>query len=191
MTITGQSTLAKDDIEKMVKDAEAHAEEDKQRREEAETRNNADSLVNQTEKVLRDQGDKVDAAPPAALHDLPKGSPPNRMGLAKWIVDPANPLTARVTANRFWQELFGQGIVVTAEDFGVMGSAPTHPELLDWLAADFVTNGWSVKHLVRQIGLIASRPFGIDELGATPSIEAVRQHQDRGLAPLLGDELVE
>ena len=94
-------------------------------------------------------GDQVPAATPASLHAMPKDSPANRLGLARWLVDPANPLTARVTVNRFWQEVFGRGIVSTTEDFGVMGALPSHPMLLDWLALEFQDSGWNVKALFK------------------------------------------
>jgi hypothetical protein len=101
-------------------------------------------------------GDQVEAATPAALHPLAEGLPSNRLGLAKWLIDPANPLTARVAVNRFWQEIFGQGIVATPEDFGVMGALPSHPELLDWLAVEFRESGWNVKQLFNLILLSAT-----------------------------------
>lgn len=93
--------------------------------------------------------EEVQANTPAALHPMAEGAPQNRLGLAQWIVDPANPLTARVTVNRFWQQLFGQGIVTTPEDFGVAGALPTHPELLDWLAIEFRETGWDVKRMFK------------------------------------------
>ena len=103
---------------------------------------------------LYDQADPdrpVERQVPAALGALPEGAPRNRLGLAQWLVGDANPLTARVVVNRFWEQFFGRGLVRSPEDFGLQGDWPTHPELLDWLAVDFRTNGWDVRRLVRQI----------------------------------------
>ncbi len=95
--------------------------------------------------------ERVDPGLPAALPPMPGNLPNNRLGLARWLTDSSHPLTARVTVNRFWQMIFGRGIVSTVEDFGSQGSAPTHPKLLDWLASEFIATGWDVKNLLRTI----------------------------------------
>ncbi len=94
-------------------------------------------------------GEKVGANTPAVLPPLPADAPRNRLGLARWLVDPANPLPARVTMNRLWQHLFGTGLVESAGDFGVTGARPSHPELLDWLARRFIESGWDHRAMTR------------------------------------------
>jgi hypothetical protein len=97
------------------------------------------------------KGKPVEPATPTAFHPFPNNAPRNRLGLARWLVDRENPLSARVTVNRHWQAIFGQGLVQTPEDFGSQGETPTYPELLDWLAVEFMEKGWSFKELHRLI----------------------------------------
>jgi hypothetical protein len=99
----------------------------------------------------RNKTEKVQPGVPAILPPLPKDAPRNRLTLGRWLVDPNHPLTARVAVNRFWQTYFGHGIVKTQEDFGVQGEPPIHPELLDWLATEFVRTGWDVRAMQRAI----------------------------------------
>jgi hypothetical protein len=102
------------------------------------------------------KGAAVEAATPSILHSLPDGLPRNRLGLAQWLASPENPLVARVAVNRWWSEMFGRGIVATLEDFGTQGERPTHPQLLDWLAVEFVESGWSMKHVLRLMATSAT-----------------------------------
>ncbi|MFT7534900.1 MAG: hypothetical protein ACI85K_000850 [Hyphomicrobiaceae bacterium] len=97
------------------------------------------------------RGDRVTAGTPEFLPPLPEGAPQNRLGLAQWLVDPKHPLTARVAVNGLWQMLFGTGLVKTSGDFGTQGGRPSHPELLDWLATEFVQSGWDQKALLRRM----------------------------------------
>jgi hypothetical protein len=96
-------------------------------------------------------GDKVQPGVPALLPPLPKDAPTNRLGLARWMVDPAHPLTARVAVNRWWSMYFAAGLVESVEDFGLQGELPSHPELLDWLATELIRTGWDVKAMQKLI----------------------------------------
>jgi hypothetical protein len=123
------------------------------------------------------KGGKVSAAVPSFLPPLPEGLPANRLGLARWLVDPQHPLTARVTVNRYWQLLFGTGLVKTAEDFGTQGELPSHPELLDWIAVEF-KSGWDVKRLAREMVISAT----YRQLSAVTPQLAVKDPENRWLA---------
>jgi hypothetical protein len=103
-----------------------------------------------------DPGDPVEPAVLSSFGSLPEGAPKNRLGVAQWLCSRDNPLTARVAVNRMWAGLFGTGIVETQEDFGTQGTPPSHPELLDWLAVDFMDGGWSQKKLIKTIVMSAT-----------------------------------
>jgi hypothetical protein len=102
------------------------------------------------------KGDKLSPGVPKVLPPMPKDAPDNRLGLAKWLVSPENPLLSRVTVNRFWQQFFGIGIVRTSEDFGVMGERPVNQPLLDWMAVEFRESGWDVKHMLKLMVMSAA-----------------------------------
>ncbi|MEJ6641870.1 MAG: DUF1553 domain-containing protein [Akkermansiaceae bacterium] len=108
---------------------------------------------------------------PAALPPMPADAPANRLGLAKWLVDPNHPLTARVAVNRYWMMLFGEGLVRTVGDFGAQGTSPTHPELLDWLSLDFVKSGWDIKRIIKQ--LVSSNAYK-----RSSRLESLHREQD-------------
>ena len=114
--------------------------------------------------------ERVIAGVPAALPPLEESWPRNRLGLARWLVDDANPLTGRVTVNRFWQQVFGTGLVATSEDFGAQGDPPTHPALLDWLAVEFRESGWDVKRFFRT--LVTSATYRQSAAAAPGKLEA-------------------
>ncbi len=97
------------------------------------------------------RGEKVTAGLPAVLPPMPAGEPMNRLGLARWLVSPENPLTARVWVNRAWEQCFGMGIVKTSENMGSQAEYPSHPELLDWLATEFIRRKWDVKSMMKLI----------------------------------------
>jgi len=105
-------------------------------------------------------GDEVEPGVPSAFPQIPAGVRADRLALANWLVDRRNPLTARVIVNRYWEAIFGFGIVRTSEEFGSQGELPVHPELLDWLAVDFVEHGWDCKRLLKQ--LVMSRAYRQD-----------------------------
>ncbi|MCW1883149.1 DUF1553 domain-containing protein [Luteolibacter flavescens] len=126
-----------------------------------------------TRGVYSDKAEKVEATTPAVLPPMAADSPKNRLGLALWLNDPANPLPARVTMNRAWYYLFGTGIVETNDDFGIMGARPSHPKLLDWLASEFIASGWDYRHMAKlMVTSAAYRQSGVvspEKLEADPA----------------------
>jgi len=125
-----------------------------------------------------DLGVEVTEAVPAAFQPLPAGAPKNRLTLAKWLIDSANPLTARVIANRFWEQVFGVGLVRTSEEFGSQGEPPSHPELLDWLATELVNQRWDTKRFLKM--LVTSAAYR-QSSRVTPDLD-VRDPENRLLA---------
>jgi hypothetical protein len=145
---------------------------------------------------FRSPGDEVQADVPSVLPRLPAGVKHDRLALARWLVAAENPLTARVAVNRFWQELFGRGMVASSEDFGMRGDAPTHPELLDWLASDFVASGWDVKRILKTIVMSATyrqSSHGRPELEQRDprNLLLARQNRLRLPAELIRDAMLE
>jgi hypothetical protein len=110
---------------------------------------------------------QVERATPGWLPPFPADQPRNRLGFARWLTSPDHPLTARVAINRVWQEIFGRGIVETSDNFGLQGAQPSHPELLDWLARDFINHGWDLKHAIKQ--MVLSATYAQDS-AATPEL---------------------
>lgn len=124
------------------------------------------------------KGEQVKANVPEILPPLPNEASQNRLGLAMWLVEDQNPLPARVTVNRLWAQLFGRGIVKSTSDFGIMGARPTHPELLDWLAVEFVESGWDYQHMIRL--MITSATYR--QAGAAPAEEYELDPENKWLA---------
>jgi hypothetical protein len=130
-----------------------------------------------------DQPDKeqpIQPGTPDCLPGLPDDAPKNRLTLASWVVSKGNPLTPRVVVNRYWQRFFGTGLVTTTEDFGSQGERPTHPQLLDWLAAEFVDSGWNVKHILKLIVMSATYQQSSTATSATMEADSSNQWLSRG-----------
>jgi hypothetical protein len=129
----------------------------------------------------RNPAEKVTPGVPAMLPPPPKDAAPNRLTLARWLVDPANPLTARVAVNQYWQMYFGTGIVKTTEDFGSQGEPPSNPELLDWLATEFLRSGWDVRAMQRLI--VTSAAYRQSSKASSQTIEKDPENRFLARAP--------
>ena len=117
---------------------------------------------------------------PAALPPLTDDAPPNRLGLARWLVRDNHPLTARVAVNRYWMMFFGNGLVASAEDFGSQGTWPSHPELLDWLAVDFVESGWNIKRMIKQLVMSQAYRRSARAFHAAHEVDPTNRYLARG-----------
>ena len=136
------------------------------------------------------RGEPVDFDTPKALPPFPKDQPRNRLGLARWLTSPDHPLTARVTVNRYWQLFFGNGLVRTPEDFGSQGKPPSHPELLDWLARDFIQSGWNLHHLIKRIVLSATYRQSSIALAGSREKDPENIYLGRGTTERLSAEMI-
>ncbi len=137
-----------------------------------------------------DKGEVVQAGLPAAFRVAVGQGPINRLALARWLVNKDNPLTARVLVNRYWDTLFGRGIVSTSEEFGSQGELPTHPELLDWLAVDFMESGWDMRALVRKIVTSATYRQSSQVVGDAAKIDPDNRWLARGPRVRLSAEMI-
>ena len=135
-------------------------------------------------------GEKVEAATPAAFGVLPAGAPRNRLGLARWLTNPRHPLTARVAVNRLWYQMFGTGIVETQEDFGSQGSWPSHPQLLDWLAVEYIESGWDSKAMIKLISMSATYQQSPRSTPALRSVDPRNRLLARGPRSRLSAEMI-
>lgn len=128
-----------------------------------------------------DPADEIAVGAPAAMHEFDKDQyQPNRLGLARWLVSEENPLVARVTVNRWWTEIFGRGLVETPEDFGTQSEPPTHPQLLDWLATEFMKSGWSMKHMHKLMVMSAAFQRSSDVTSEAIAIDPKNRWYSRG-----------
>lgn len=134
--------------------------------------------------------DEVHAGVPSAFHQLPSDAPVNRLGLAHWLVSPENPLTARVIVNRYWEQLFGTGLVRTSEEFGNQGEPPSHPQLLDWLAVELIESGWDVQHILRLMVLSSTYRQSSDATARKLEVDPFNRLLSRGPRVRLTAEMI-